>query len=282
MTIFIRPLEDADLEAADTILKLAFQGPVSRLDDIGLYRQIQPDGWFVASQGERLVGTVGATNYGTFAHIGLMAVHPEAQRQGIGLALMQFVLARLEEQRITQVWLDASKMGRPLYEKLGFVPYDETFIFQREVNSASLKSSSRIQAISVRELDELIQCDKDVFGADRRKLFQTLLDVFPGRAFVQRDTDGRLMGYAFAQKNRIGPWVMFQSCNAEDLLQALLALPYEKTVSLAVPSVNQESIELLQRYDFERVRTNRHMGRGIEGPLSQRQQIYAQTSLALG
>ncbi len=84
MTISIRHLEDTDLAAADTILKLAFRSSVSRLDDLRFYRQIQPDGWFVASQEGRLFGTVGATNYGTFAHVGLMAVHPDAQRQGGG------------------------------------------------------------------------------------------------------------------------------------------------------------------------------------------------------
>jgi hypothetical protein len=132
-------------------------------------------------------------------------------------------------------------------------------------------------------LDELVQWDTKIFGADRRKMFQVLLDVFPERSFVQRDEAGRLTGYLFAQKNRIGPWAMLQPGSAEELLRAALLLhDYEETVSVAVPSVNQDAIELLQHYGFERVRTNRHMWRGVEQYSGQRQRIYAQTSLAVG
>jgi len=281
-TISICDMVDADLEAADEILKLAFRSPVSRIHDLWLYRQIQPDGWFVASQGERLIGMVGAANYGAFAHVGLMAVHPDLQRQGVGLALMQHILTKLEQQQVTKVMLDASKAGRPLYEKLGFVAYDETLVFQRQGSIAGSVQTPHIQPMSVRELDELVQWDTDVFGANRRRIFQVLFDAFPGRAFMQRDADGRLAGYLFAQKNRIGPWVMFQSSNAEELLQAALTLPYEGAISVMVPSVNGEAMELLQRHGFEQVRSNRHMGMGTDECPGQRQKIYAQTSLGVG
>ena len=282
MNISIRPLADTDLETADTILKLAFRSPASRLHDLRLYRKIQPDGWFLASQQERPVGTVGATNYGAFAHVGLMAVHPDAQRQGVGLALMQFLLDRLDRQQVPLVLLDASEMGQPLYDKLGFVAYDETLIFQRPGNSPTRDRPANIQCISARNLDELVQWDIRFFGADRRKVFQALVAVYPERAFLLRDESGQIEGYLFAQKNRIGPWVMRRSNHAGALLQAALALPYEETASAAVPAVNQEAIALLQSQGFEHVRTNRHMGRGPGEPPGQRKQIYAQASLAIG
>ncbi|HEX2996805.1 MAG TPA: GNAT family N-acetyltransferase [Anaerolineales bacterium] len=284
MTISIRPLEDADLVQADALLKLAFRSSISRLDDLQFHRQIQPEGWFVASRQEYLLGMVGATRYGAWAHIGLMAVHPDTQRQGIGFALMNFILAELERRQVETVWLDASEMGRPLYEKLGFLSCDETFIFQRSAGKLTgLEPAPRVQILSVRQLDELVQWDTKVFGADRRRVFQVLLDVFPQRSFAQRDKAGRLTGYLFAQKNRIGPWVALQPGSAEELLQIALALPgYEETISVAVPSVNEDAIELMQRCGFEHVRTNRHMWRGVEQYPGQRHKIYAQTSLAVG
>jgi ribosomal protein S18 acetylase RimI-like enzyme len=282
MTISIRPLLDTDLETADAIARAAFKSPVSRLEDLRFYRKIQPDGWFLGFQGERVVGMVGATNYEAFAHVGLMAVHPEAQRQGVGLALMQFLLARLEQQQIPLVMLDASVMGRPLYEKLGFVPYDDTLIFQRQGDPAGLEKPASIQPITTRDLDELAAWDRPVFGADRRKVFQALLEMFPGRAFLRREENGQIAGLLCAQWNRIGPWVMRQPEHAEELLQAALALPYEETISVAVPSGNQAAITLLQKHGFTQVRANRHMGRGAGGAAGQREQIFAQTSLAAG
>jgi predicted N-acetyltransferase YhbS len=281
MTITIRNLEEADLLTADAILKAAFHGS-SRLQDLQLYRQIQPDGWFIASQEGHAVGMVGAINYGTLAHVGLMAVHPGVQRQGVGGALMQFLLARLEQQQVPLVVLDASEIGRPLYNRLGFVAYDETFVFQLKNRITAPTQTSHIQTITIQDLDELVGWDTEVFGANRCKVFQTLLDVFPGRAFLQRDADGQLVGYLFAQKNRIGPWVMLQACNAEALLQTALTLPYEEMPSVIVPAENQEAIALLQCSGFEQVRTNRHMGKGMTEPSAQRQKIYAQTSLAVG
>ena len=282
MDISIRTLADIDLETADNILKVAFQSQASRLDDIHLYRRIQPDGWFLALRQDQPVGMVGAANYGAFAHVGLMAVHPDAQRHGVGLVIMQFLLARLDQQHVPLVTLDASNMGRPLYDKLGFVPYDETLMFQRSGNFAMPDQPSNIQSISNQDLDELVQWDSLFFGADRRKVFQALLAFFPERAFMLRDETGQVAGYLFAQKNRIGPWVMRQPHGAETLLKAALTLPYEGTVSVAVPAVNQDAVELLPRYGFKQLRANRHMGRGPGGVPGQRSQIYAQTSLAAG
>jgi predicted N-acetyltransferase YhbS len=281
MTIFIRPLQDADLESADAILRLAFQTRASRVDDLQLYRRMQPDGWFVAAQADRLVGMVGAANYGSLAHIGFMAVHPQSQRQGVGLALMQFLLARLDEQRLPLVTLDASPAGHPLYEKLGFIAWDETLVLQRKGAAAGPDLPAQVQPISALDLDELVQADAAVFGADRRMVLQVLLEVFPGRAFLQRDAQGRLAGYLFVQHDRLGPWVMLQPGDPEALLQAALGLPLAGTLSVTVPSVNPGALELLQRHGFERVRTNTHMGRG-QGSRGQRELIYSQTSLAVG
>jgi predicted N-acetyltransferase YhbS len=282
MSISIRLLEEAELSAADAVLRLAFESKVSRVQDLRLYRQIQPDGWFGAFQGESLVGTAGAANYGAFAHVGLMSVHPDAQRQGIGLALMQFLLADLERQGVPLVTLDASAAGRPLYEKLGFVPYDGTLVYHPRGIFPARPQPAPIHSLSARDLDELVACDTRIFGADRRKVFQVLLEAFPGRAFMQRDADGQITGYLFAQMNRIGPWVMRQPQDAEALLLAALSLSFEEPPSLNVPAGNRETLELLQRYGFEQVRSNLHMGRGAGGPPGQRQKIYSQTSLAVG
>lgn len=282
MAISIRPLIDSDLEAVDDILKLAFQTTASRLSDLQFIRQIQPDGWFVAARAETPVGLVGTVSYGEVAHVGFMAVHPQAQRQGIGLALMQFVLSGLEQKGVPLVTLDASEAGRHLYESLGFVPYDETVLLRRPGPSAAPRGNATVASLTVRDLDELVQADTQIFGADRRKLFQALLEAFPGRAFLQRDAAGQVAGYLFAQTVRIGPWVMLGAQSAEGLLRSALGLSFEEPPSLHVPSGNRAALALLQRHGFESLRYDLHMGRGVNAPPGQRRKIFAQTSLALG
>ena len=282
MTISIRPVKDTDLETANMILKLAFRSSVSRIQDLRLYHQIQPDGLFLALQNENPVGMVGAIIYNAFAYVGFMAVHPDVQRQGTGLALMEFLLERLDRQNIPLVLLDASEMGQPLYEKLGFIAYDETLTFQRDTAFTAQDCPTGVQQLSAADLAELIALDTPVFGTNRGKVLQVLLRVFPERAYMLRDEMGQIAGYFFAQKRRIGPWVMRDASAAEALLRIALELPYEETVSVIVPAVNLEAIELLQRYGFKQLRSNRHMGRGQGEPPGQRQMIYAQTSLSVG
>jgi GNAT superfamily N-acetyltransferase len=277
----IRPLQDIHLTAADEVLRLAFRGPSSRLEDLRLYRRIQPEGWFAAFQQERLVGMVGAACYGAFAHVGLMAVRPDCQRQGLGRLLMEFLLARLEQQHILLVTLDASAAGRPLYEKLGFVACDDTLVLERPLN-APVPEPAGGQPLSSAALAELAEADAPVFGADRRNVFQALGEFFPGRTFIQRDEQGHLSGWLCAQSSRLGPWVMLRPEGAGALLQAALTLPFDGPLSVTVPSGNRPALELLGRHGFAAVRSNTHMRRGPGGCPGQRERIYSQTSLAVG
>ena len=101
-------------------------------------------------------------------------------------------------------------------------------------------------------------------------------------AFLLPDASGQISGYLFSQENRIGPWVMPDRADAEELLQAALSLQFPGPISVAVPGENAGASALLQRYGFESVRVNRHMGRGPGTPTGQREKVFGQTSLTLG
>jgi ribosomal protein S18 acetylase RimI-like enzyme len=282
MQLNIRLLTDADLENADGILKSAFRQGESRITELQLYRKVQPDGWFLALQEGKPAGMVGATNYKTLAYVGMMAVHQEYQRQGIGLALMQHILAWLANRSVPLVLLDASDEGRPLYEKLGFNTCDSTYVMRRCDILPPNQLSPHAQIVTVQDPDVLFGYDRHVFGADRSRLLRALFNAFPGRVFLVRDERGLMAGYLFAQESRIGPWVAESPKYADILLQAALSLPYQGAVSLVVPEVNRDGIDLLRRSGFEIARINRHMGKGNSTSPIERRKIYGQTSLAVG
>ena len=171
---------------ADAILKAAFRGPLSRRHELGLYRRIQPDGWFLASRRGDPVGMVGAVVYDAFAHVGMMAVHPAAQRQGVGMALMRFLLSRLDRGGVPLVSLDASEAGRPMYEKLGFVAHGETLTFQRREAAGGRAPAADIPRISRGELPEVAAWDARCFGAGREKVLRILWADAPDRALLLR------------------------------------------------------------------------------------------------
>jgi hypothetical protein len=131
------------------------------------------------------------------------------------------------------------------------------------------------------DLAELVEMDAEIFGADREKIFSALLETYPERSFLLRNALGKITGYLFIQKHRVGPWVMLEPNGAETLLLAALSTCEVGFVSVLVPELNQRALALLQRYGFVVSRINRHMVRG-RGAVGDRNKIFGQTSLSLG
>jgi ribosomal protein S18 acetylase RimI-like enzyme len=90
--------------------------------------------YFVAVDGERIVGSAGARlteGYPSAIH-GLRSgyifgvyVLPEYRRLGLATRLTQATVEFLREKNARTIRLHASLFGRPIYEKMGFTPTNE-------------------------------------------------------------------------------------------------------------------------------------------------------------
>jgi ribosomal protein S18 acetylase RimI-like enzyme len=260
MPVSVRQLLDTDLDYAEHILQSAFMRTAGWKNDLLLYLKIQPNGYFLAELDGIPVGMVGTTIYPSYAYVGLMAVLPTCQRQGIGLALMEHLLAWLDRQNLPLVLLDASPSGQPLYERLGFVAYRNVEILHRSGGQPICACPPSVKLISAFDLGLIRPSDTYAFGTDRSLVLRLLLETYPGRGILLGGETGKIQGYLFAQERRIGPWVMQDGRDAEVLLQAALSLPFRDAISVAVPEENTPAITLLQHYGFKSIRINRHMG----------------------
>jgi GNAT superfamily N-acetyltransferase len=281
MTISIRALSDADLEAADGILSSAFQRAESWQPELRLFQRLQPDGIFLASRDGTPAGMVASINYSGYAYVGLMGIHQDSQRQGLGHALMEHLLAWMEEQKVPLVKLDASPAGQPLYEKLGFVPFGEVYVFQRSTSQLDVQRAKGIQLLTPQHRDQVTAIDTQAFGADRSRLLRVLLELYPGRAFLSQNEQKQVTGYLFAQAKRIGPWIMTGG-DAERLLHQALSLPFNGPVTVVTPAENSHGVSLLQKFGFQITRVNRHMAYGPRPVMGQREKVHGQTSLSFG
>jgi hypothetical protein len=61
-----------------------------------------------------------------------------------------------------------------------------------------------------------------------------------------------------------------------------LTLTYQGVPLAIAPQTNEAASDLLERYGFRRVATNRHMQRGLSTIPGRRTAIYGQTSFAVG
>ena len=278
----IRPLEVIHFAEANQMLMQAFGNATDRLADHQLYHRLQPDGWFAAFVGERLVGTVGAVRYSTFAHVGFMAVHPDFQHHGLGHHLMEFILADLRKHEVPMVTLDASKSGHPLYLKLDFEEHGWVHTYQAQHTGLALPVGAPVQKVTENDLPELASFDAPIFADGRRKVFEALLALHPGRGFLARDAAGRLTGYLFAVQNRIGPWVVADPAAARPLLAAALSLDYQANPLVVVPQECQAASDLLLKNGFTQIRSGRHMALNGRHPSARRDLMFAQTSMGAG
>ena len=282
MDITIRPLTEGDIVKADQVLQAAFNTVESRAADLQRYLALQPDGFRVAVCQDSLAGLVGAVDYGPFTYIGLMAVHPAFQRHGIGHALMRQIVDWLDARDTPMALLDATVMGAPVYISLGFVDQDQACLFQLGTPAHCLSCPENVQPLGLQDIEALCEFDTPIFGANRCGVFRMLLDDLAGRAFATRDEAGHISGYLFSQRRRLGPWAARRSEDAQALLQAALRLPFEGGPAVIAPGMNNAAQELLKRFDFQFVRSSRHMRRGGTRLISQRALIYGQTSFAIG
>ena len=87
---------------------------------------------------DRWVGAGGISYYqvmptyhnpsGNKAYIMNMYTHPEYRRRGIAFRMLDLLVGDARSKQIAFISLEATAMGRPLYEKYGFVPMDDEMI----------------------------------------------------------------------------------------------------------------------------------------------------------
>ena len=79
--------------------------------------------WFVAMEGDKVVGYVGSQTVIDESDVMNIAVHPDFRRQGIGEALLETLADALREKGSRGLTLEARVSNTPavsLYEKAGF------------------------------------------------------------------------------------------------------------------------------------------------------------------
>src|SRR5689334_2405825 len=111
--------EDETGRIADLLSRAAFGPTVSRL--VAFPRTSPHGDVLVADHRGAPQGAVCCVSFGATGWIGALGVAPEARRRGLGRALTEAAIARLHARGAATVLLFATDMGRPLYERLGFV-----------------------------------------------------------------------------------------------------------------------------------------------------------------
>jgi GNAT superfamily N-acetyltransferase len=172
------------------------------------FLDLEPDGCFVAELDGEPVATTVVCTFGPIAWVAMVLVDAVVRGRGIGTALMQHALAFLDERGVRSVRLDATPLGRPLYEKLGFVAQ-----FELARHGGVLPPAPRatgVESARPGDFEGLFALDRAVTATDRRPLLLRLFAEQPDAVrLVQRD--GRCMGFVTVRPGtralQIGPCI---------------------------------------------------------------------------
>jgi ribosomal protein S18 acetylase RimI-like enzyme len=158
MSLVVRPMREADLDAAQDVHRLAFAKffgvdpatfrPGNRT--LATRAAIHPDGALVAVEDGVLVGSAITMSWGCAAIVGPVTVHPDRWSGGIGRALMAEVAAFIDNGPFHHAALfthPQSPRHLRLYESFGFWPRELTAILNLPLDAP------RASAVGMRRVD---------------------------------------------------------------------------------------------------------------------------------
>ncbi|AGA26703.1 GNAT family N-acetyltransferase [Singulisphaera acidiphila] len=224
---------------------------------------LQPDGAFLAECDGMPVGTVTTCRFGPVAWIAMMLVDEAFRGQGIGRRLMSRAIDDLDRHEVQSIRLDATPLGRPLYESLGFVPETTLIRF-----GGILRPADEVAALapwnSTRPEEELMALDREVTGTDRGKLISRLIAEHGDSLRVVEDdrgVEGFLMTRPGSNARQIGPCLASDRAGRWLLADAGRRYAGEPVV-IDIPTGHHQAIATVERLGLQPTRHLLRMGRG--------------------
>ena len=211
--LVIRPLTEADLDAADRVNRLAFgtffglDDPMTFRGDSGLIHcrfRADPEGGLAAELDGRLVASAQVMNWGSVGIISPVNVDVAFWRRGIAHALMPPVMDILNRRghRFTGLFTHPqSPLHVRLYEELGYSMQHMTGVMGKDVAAAPMPGGTALFSMltgaeQAAALEERRRVTDTIFPAlDLGREIRSVADQGLGETLLLA-RDGRIVGFA--------------------------------------------------------------------------------------
>jgi len=257
-SLSIRLLTLADIPFADSVRTLA--GWNQTLADWQRFLATEPEGCFLAEWNGAPAGTATTTVYGpALAWIGMVLVHPDHRRRGIGRALLEKCIQHLRQRGVRCIKLDATPAGKKVYDGLGFK--DEGTLTRWEHATADWPKTEIISEIQeCRDIDAVEPLDTAAFGVSRRKVLEPLMNQ-SRHALIYEAEPGKCASYALLRDGSsalyLGPIVAASPDAGIALVKALLthSAVAARKIYWDIPDQNAAAVGLAKELGFTPQRT---------------------------
>jgi predicted N-acetyltransferase YhbS len=192
----LRPMTPADVDAA-TELILGNDWGVRRewLEFAATQPTCVP---IVAEADDEVVGTGVGTANGQVGWIGTIFIAPDRRGRGLGRAITQSIIDRLQSAGCRSLVLVATSEGRRLYERMGFEVQTQYRILQA-IGLPPADQPDGVRPFEPADLAAVEQLDREGTGEDRAHAIRRLADSETAR--VVAGPDGAIEGFVIR-----APW----------------------------------------------------------------------------
>jgi GNAT superfamily N-acetyltransferase len=188
----IRTMTAADTEPAAEMLRRGDWGERLLFFDWAVGRPTLVP--LVAERAGQIVGTGVGSAHGRVGWVGTIFVAPERRGSGLGRAVTRAVIDELEARGCRTLVLIATSMGRPVYEREGFVVLDEQVRFSIDgVLADADPPDPLVRPFARDDFDQTLTLDRFATGEDRAAVLASL--VSPSSTWVAVRADGTVGGY---------------------------------------------------------------------------------------
>jgi GNAT superfamily N-acetyltransferase len=262
--IHVRPLTAADVPLG---MRLKEQAGWNQTEaDWARLLYLQPDGCFVAEWDGIPVGTTATCGFGRVAWVAMVLVEASARGRGVGTALMRHALDFLDGRQVPSVRLDATPLGRPLYEKLGFVPEYDLARYAGVLPPAGAAVDG-VEPVAAGDLRDVIALDARTLVVNRTRLLARLYAEAPGSFRLVRD-GGVVTGYLASRPGanavQVGPCLAAPGAGPK-LFADVGHRHAGARVFIDIPTGNRPAAEFAERLGLAVQRRLLRMCRGAPG-----------------
>jgi GNAT superfamily N-acetyltransferase len=258
--IRIRPMTTADIALG---MRLKEQAGWNQTEaDWRRCLALEPAGCFVAAWNGTPAGTTTTCIFGSVAWVAMVLVETSLRGRGVGKTLMEHALAFLDGAGVRSVRLDATALGQPLYDQLGFVTQFPLTRYEGSLPAA--EPTQDVETARPDQFAELLRLDRAVTGTDRRRYLEYIFGDDPSAIRVVNQ-HSRVVGFSIARRGSraIQLGVLLTQPDAGPRLFADACHHHRgRHVYVDIPAENAAAADLVRALGLTPQRQLMRMGRG--------------------
>ena len=233
----------------------------------------EPAGCFVGCWNGVAAATTTVCVFGDTAWIAMVLTDESFRGRGLATALIRRALDEIESRGIATMRLDATALGRSVYERFGFTVDYEVTRFGAIATPSDASAGEAATPFNIRPLADCdwtaaLDLDRRASGCDRRKLLQSLRDGERARAYVadgERELQAFVLGRAGCRAYQIGPCIARRPEAAQAVVRRMIDSLIGRDLLIDVPDPNGPAGEIVRQFRFVPQRKFFRMTRGPSG-----------------